>query len=196
MVVHTCRSIWFIDWVVWIKIQNGLNCFWKWVWKWLWSERKENLKIKEFRKLWNLFLESLPTICSFLLNWKVCLKPHLNLTWVMFETWTENGKMEKHSSSPFWPSDQPTHSRFSLPLLPPAHLLPSLSPFSTTGPIRVAHFSFSRSWPVPVLYGPLPARPCFPALAHLPRPAPHARPSFTPTFLGSGSRCWSPRAKG
>ena len=107
MVVHTCRSIWFIDWVVWINIQNGLNCFWKWVWKWLWSERKENLKIKEFRKLWNLFLESLPTICSFLLNWKVCLKPHLNLTWVMFETWTDNGKMENCPSLSRGPSLPP-----------------------------------------------------------------------------------------
>ena len=50
LVVHTCRCIWFIAWVVWIKIQNGLHCFWKEIKKGFEVKEIGNLKIKEFKK--------------------------------------------------------------------------------------------------------------------------------------------------
>ena len=88
MDVHTCRCIWFITWVVWIKIQNGLHCFWKEIkngFEVKEKKEKENWKIKEFKKGCKIYFWKRTKIAHFYWNWKVYLKLYLNLIWIIFD---------------------------------------------------------------------------------------------------------------
>ena len=142
-----------LQWVVESKIQNEFKSLLKMVSKWLWNKRKEkkkNWKIKEFKKLWNLFLKAYQS-CSFLFALKSIFeiifefdlvqssnkfKPYLKMN---LENQIRKRKEERKLSLPL-PSIRPSSLAAGL-----LSLLLSLTSFSRMGLLLPAQFSFPLS---------------------------------------------------